>query len=465
MLEGLEISVIALSDLNNEIRFDAEYFKKTNLQLLDEIKTKPYKYISEFAYVTDGIHTAIDYCEISNVNLISATSPRENVFDLSRQVFISEAAHLNNPRTALKEGDVIVSTVGTIGNCAVVDKSTLPANSDRHVGIIRIEKDFSAYFLSTFLLSKYGKFQTIRESTGNVQLNLFLYKIRELIVPCLTLDFQVQIETLVKNAHLKLEQSKSSYTQAETLLLETLGLADFSPSTGKVNIKSFKDSFAATGRLDAEYFHPAKESAQDFLDKLPGRTVGEMFVSVRKLWQPDGADQTQLVQNYDLTDALSPFLDSEKEYGTPETIASTKKIIEKGDIIVSRLRSYLKEVALVLHDNHVPMVASTEFIVLRPCSDMRTETLLIYLRSLLPQLIFKWSQDGSNHPRFDEKELLNLKVPEVLLEHQEEIFNLVQSSVINRQQAKKLLEVAKRAVEIAIESDERAAMIYLEQQT
>jgi hypothetical protein len=91
---------------------------------------------------------------------------------------------------------------------------------------------------------------------------------------------------------------------------------------------------------------------------------------------------------------------------------------------------------------------------------MRTETLLIYLRSLLPQLIFKWSQDGSNHPRFDEKELLNLKVPEILLEHQEEIFNLVQSSVKNRQQAKKLLEVAKRAVEIAIETDERAAMAY-----
>jgi hypothetical protein len=241
-----------------------------------------------------------------------------------------------------------------------------------------------------------------------------------------------------------------------------LGLADFSPSTERVNVKSFEDSFAATGRLDAEYFHPAKESAQDFLDKLPGRTVGEMFVSVRKLWQPNDAHQTQLVQNYDLTDALSPFLDSEKEYGTPETIASTKKIIAKGDIIVSRLRSYLKEVALVLHDNHEPMVASTEFIVLRPCSDMRTETLLIYLRSLLPQLIFKWSQDGSNHPRFDEKELLNLKVPETLLEHQEEIFNLVQSSVKNRQQAKKLLEVAKRAVEIAIETDERAAMAYLE---
>ena len=109
---------------------------------------------------------------------------------MGRLIFISEDAHSKNPRTALKKDDVIVSTVGTIGNCPVVDESVLPANSDRHVGIIRIEKDFLPYFLSTFLLTKYGKFQTLRESTGNVQLNLFLYKIRELIVPCLAIDFQ-----------------------------------------------------------------------------------------------------------------------------------------------------------------------------------------------------------------------------------------------------------------------------------
>jgi hypothetical protein len=41
-------------------------------------------------------------------------------------------------------------------------------------GIVRIEKDFKPYFLSTFILSKYGRFQTLRESTGNVQLNLFI---------------------------------------------------------------------------------------------------------------------------------------------------------------------------------------------------------------------------------------------------------------------------------------------------
>jgi hypothetical protein len=231
LLEGLEISIIKYSQLNFEKRFDPEYFQKEYLRLNAVIEAKPNIKIADFAFITDGIHTSIDYCEESNINLISAASPQQNTFNLSRQVFISEVAHAKNPRTALKLNDVIISTVGTIGNCAVVDKSILPANSDRHVGIIRINKDVSPYYLSTFLLTKYGRFQTLRESTGNVQLNLFIYKIGLLQVPILSREFQLLIESTVKKGHQLIGQSKANYTQAEQTLLEAVGLADFKPST------------------------------------------------------------------------------------------------------------------------------------------------------------------------------------------------------------------------------------------
>ena len=61
-------------------------------------------------------HTLYEVIRDSNVNLFSATTPRENFFDLTRQVFISKKAHELNPRTALKENDIIISTVGTIGS-------------------------------------------------------------------------------------------------------------------------------------------------------------------------------------------------------------------------------------------------------------------------------------------------------------------------------------------------------------
>ncbi len=463
-MEGLEITEISCSNLNNESRLDAEYFKKTSLCLSNKIKSKPYKHISEFAYVTDGIHTAIDYCEISNVNLISATSPRENVFDLSRQVFISEAAHLNNPRTALKEGDVIVSTVGTIGNCAVIDKTILPANSDRHVGIIRIEKDFSAYFLSTFLLSKYGKFQTLRESTGNVQLNLFLYKIKELIVPFLTLDFQAQIEVLVKEAHSKIEESKSTYAQAETLLLDTLGLADFSPSTEKVNIKSFKDSFAATGRLDAEYYQPKFDQLEAKLTETHTLHLLSDFLTINQRGtQPDYAEEEGL-----------PVINS-KHVREGEVILSDNRLakipdkespllIKKGDVLINgtgvgtigRAAPYLHD-QQAIPDNHVTVLRTDK---LNPIY------LAVYLNSIAGKYqVDKYFKGSSGQIELYPTDIDKFYVPFVNENIQTQIADLVQESFTLKAESELLLDVAKRAVEIAIETDERAAMIYLEQQT
>jgi restriction endonuclease S subunit len=131
-----------------------------------------------------------------------------------------------------------ISTVGTIGNCAVVTDDILPANSDRHVGIIRLNNAFSPYFLSTFLISKYGRLQTIRESTGNVQLNLFIIKIKDLKIPLLSQSFQQKIELLVKTAHAKLEQSKQLYNQTEQTLLNELNLNNFQPSKKILQLKA-----------------------------------------------------------------------------------------------------------------------------------------------------------------------------------------------------------------------------------
>ncbi len=225
--KDIEYSEVMFSELDNILRVDAEYFQGAYLRLLNVLKKKDCKLAQEFAYITDGIHSSIDFDENSNINLISAKSPKENIFDLTSNSFISLKQHEENSRTELKKGDVILSTVGTIGNCAVVDESVLPANADRHVGIIRIQRLFSPYYLASFLLSKYGRFQTIRESTGNVQLNLFIIKLNKLRIPLLSKSFQITIENLVKEAHQKIRKCKLLYQDAENLLLEELGLKDW----------------------------------------------------------------------------------------------------------------------------------------------------------------------------------------------------------------------------------------------
>lgn len=448
-----------LSKLNNEKRFDSEYFKKENLLLFNILNKHHCLKIEETAYVTDGIHTSIDYCESSGVNLISATSPRENFFDLSRQVFISESAHKTNPRTALKLGDVVISTVGTIGNCAVVDNSVLPANSDRHVGIIRIEKNFSSYYVSTFLLSKFGRFQTLRESTGNVQLNLFIYKIKELVIPHVSTAFQNMVENTVKFAHNKLERSKTTYIQAETLLLSTLSLTNFAPSTEKVNIKSFKNSFTKTGRLDAEYYQKKYEDYQKHV------------ISYRNGWKP--LNKICNLQDFNYTP------NNEKEYkyveladiGNSGTIESctlelgkelpsrARRKVQTGNVLISSIEGSLSSCAIVTEAFNNAL-CSTGFYVLNS-EQINSETLLVLFKCSLMQNILKQNCSGTILTAINKVDFDNIPLPIIDINIQTQISSFIQKSFKLKFESEQLLETAKRAVEIAIEQNEEEAIKFL----
>ena len=82
----LEISVLRLGEVledNKKFRFDPEYFKKEYLAEINRLKKFGYTNIDNMAFVTDGIHESIDFDSSSNINLISAKSPKENIFDLS----------------------------------------------------------------------------------------------------------------------------------------------------------------------------------------------------------------------------------------------------------------------------------------------------------------------------------------------------------------------------------------------
>lgn len=102
---------------------------------------------------------------------------------------------------------MLITTVGTIGSAAVVQRDILPANADRHLGIVRINpgSGIDPYYLATVLNCEYGRFQTLREATGNVQLNLFIEKIKELRIPILTCANDVAKQT--RAAYKKLRSS------------------------------------------------------------------------------------------------------------------------------------------------------------------------------------------------------------------------------------------------------------------
>jgi hypothetical protein len=102
-------------------------------------------------------------------------------------------------------------------------------------------------------------------------------------------------------------------------------------------------------------------------------------------------------------------------------MGSAKRRIQPGDVIVSRLRPYLRQVALVdaplfrqiPGGNHV--AASTEFFVLRGHDDFPAAALVPFLLSAPIQAALAAGQEGGHHPRFSLDLLASLRVPDRLV--------------------------------------------------
>ncbi len=223
--------------------------------------------------------------------------------------------------------------------------------------------------------------------------------------------------------------------------------------------------FSAAERIDAEYFHPAKQGFLDRLRSMPGKPLGAHFRLVRELFDPTAASPGAVVRNFDLGDALQPVLDDTKEPMPARAVGSAKKRCAAGDVVTSRLRAYLRETALVRTTAAVPSVGSSEFIVLRPHNPVHPSlsqaALLAFLRSQPVQTILRWSQDGSHHPRYGDDDLLSIPVPDAVCAAAPSIDALVENILLARARARTLLAQAQRAVEIAIEQNETSALDFL----
>lgn len=466
LLEGLEVAEVRLSELEFSGRLDAEYYRPEHLRaeaLIEQRGGVALSTVCDFLIGPFGSAFTVEhYCEDPTYRYIRGKDVKPMAIADDDNVYMPKADYERLGKYALKAGDVLVSVVGTIGNSALIEPQHVPAIFSCKSTAIRTNGVDPRYLIS-YLNCKYGQGLLTRKERGAVQKGLNLDDLRTVKLFLASPRLQSRISEIHKLSGQAKATAKNALATAESTSLQALGFDGCQVEEPLSYVRKSSEVLAA-GRFDAEFFHPEKAAALKTLRAASDLTVGDLFSSVRQLWQPDGGAPDDLVRNYDLNDALVPFLDSSKPPVARSEIASTKKVVRAGDLVVSRLRSYLREIAIVEPSSDYSMVASTEYIVLRAREETSfpVEALLVYLRSTLPQIVLKWSQDGSNHPRFDEGEILRMPIPRTLLAKPNAYVEAMQTWKAARQRATQLLDAAKRAVEMAIEDSEAAALAYLE---
>jgi len=137
--------------------------------------------------------------------------------------------------------------------------------------------------------------------------------------------------------------------------------------------------------------------------------------------------------------------------------------IKKGDVLINgtgvgtigRAACYLHE-QNALPDNHVTILRTDKINPL---------FLSVYLNSIAGKYqVDKYFKGSSGQIELYPKDIDNFYIPLINEDTQTQIADLVQQSFALKAESERLLEMAKRAVEIAIETDEQAAMAYINDQ-
>jgi hypothetical protein len=382
---------------------------------------------------------------------------------------VTASYHKANPRTALRENDVIISTVGTIGNAAVVTQDMLPANSDRHVGIIRVSGKIAPYVLSTFLLSRYGRAQTRREVTGNVQPNLFISKLNGLLIPEVPQKVEQRVDDVVRQAHRLRLDSLDSLKRAGEVFSAALGLTSWLPPSRLTCIRRFSD-VVKRERIDAEHYREEYYAAIRRL-KDAGAT---RLIPLDQLLTTLTNGHTPL--HHDLALGDVPFLCAEHvsnfevHYDTDKRILLEHHQVELGrtalqnqDVLLT-IKGRIGNAALV---EAIPGPANInqDVALLRLNDKVPTWYVLAFINSVFGQLLVRQLSTGGINPFLGLSNVRKLQIPEFNAAVMKQIANdtneLVKAARNTMEQAQRCLASAKRAVEILIEQNEGAALKYL----
>lgn len=176
--------------------------------------------------------------------------------------------------------------------------------------------------------------------------------------------------------------------------------------------------------LSPERYDPRRTLASNSLEKA-SITIGEIAEVVKKTINPASkSSEGREFVVLDTSDVREGLVIGKKQPCAAKDIGSTKKIFQRDDVLISRLRPYLRQVAIVDEVfagrfNNCELACSTEFFILRSLTGASIGFLVPYLLSDKVQNALFAAQEGGHHPRFDASVLLSMPIPEVLLQQRE----------------------------------------------
>ena len=394
---------------------------------------------------------------------------RLNEFDsafIGRPAKYCELSSAEFAELQLRDGDVLICR--TNGNPKLVGKSALVPKDYQYAFasyLFRVRPDIAiinSETLVAYLNSRFGRHEIEQFAMRGNQANFSPAKFRQIQVPVLGSRVNNAIKELTRRAFSNNEKSKAIYCEAEQMLLTELGFAGWSPTDAAVSVKSYSD-FVSAGRLDAEYFQPKYDELFTLLDKGKTRPLGgkDGLVDIQRSIEP-GSDTYSdkgipFVRIADFTEMgiMSPEIRI-----SPEICADSPRP-KKDTILLSKDGSV--GIAYKVEEDLDIVTSSGILHLLVKDVTVLPDYLTLVLNSKIVRLQAERDAGGSIIQHWKRSEIERVRIPLLPLPRQRAIATKVQSSFALRAESKRLLGIAKRMVEMAVEQGETVALEWLGQ--
>lgn len=461
MLEGLEIREYKLSDCiqNKDYRIDTDYY----IKIPPKNRNLEYKKIGDcLLYSQYGI--SIEMNEESKGYPIYRMN---EIHDMLCDLDVDKCADIEEDvyeSFQLNDKDVLFNRTNSYD---FVGRTGIYYDNDG------VKRTFASYlvkfvpktniilpeYLTTYLNTEQGIQDIKRHARQSInQTNVNPEEVKDMYIPILSMSFQEEIKDCLVMANDLRCQSDSLYKRIANFLAEIYDVGEIKHRNENYSAISYNKSFFYSGRLDAEYYLPKYDMLFEKLERFETKRLGDI-VNINKSIEP-GSDYYQ-------AEGI-PFVrvaDISKFGITKPTICLDKNIFKdvirpkKNTILMSKDGS-IGIAYKVEKDEEV--ITSGAILHLTVVDDnVLPDYLTLVINSQVVQMQAERDAGGSIIQHWKPSEIENVIIPILPMDEQIKISEMVQDSFRLRNESKRLLEVAKKAVEIAISENEEKALQYI----
>ncbi len=253
--------------------------------------------------------------------------------------------------------------------------------------------------------------------------------------------------------------SKENYSLANSVLMSCLGIT-FLDNDMTNSVKTLSDSFMQSGRLDAEYYQPKYDYMQEIIQRYPNKSLKNLAIVntgefiEEKYYGDNGIDYIRG------TDITNPVVDNSNAVKVNINLSGLRTI-SYGDLAFAMIGSVGN---VSIYKSSTVGLVSNNLGTISPFNKTLSNYILLFLSSNIGQMLFEKYQTRTAQPKIRKEDVENFLIPLIDDEKIKSISDKLEESFRLRKESKQLLDNAIKAVEMAIETDEETAMLWLDSQ-